>query len=147
MNEFLLYARPGAEIPGNLLDQLHSLSEVHVVRVKSGIVVAQFDGDRAALQALLAHTAWSQYSVSENRTYRTQAAHGGALATPHIEQEEPELREVLMQFAVEQRLPTAAHLHRYIEAFQRFRPELIEFAVSLVEDHFNAEPPDADQIG
>jgi hypothetical protein len=58
----------------------------------------------------------------------------------NIKQSRPQVDEVLMQFAAEQSLPTAAQLHRYIEQFPQFREELVEFAASLVEDEFHGEP-------
>jgi hypothetical protein len=58
----------------------------------------------------------------------------------NIKQSKPQVDEVLMQFAAEQSLPTAAQLHRYIEEFPQFKEELVEFAASLVEDEFHDKP-------
>lgn len=58
----------------------------------------------------------------------------------NTKQNRPEVDEVLMQFAVEQDIPTPGQLQRYITEFPEFKAELIEFAASLVEDQFHGEP-------
>ena len=117
MNQFLL--RPITE-SGNVTDEqvaeLRSMPGVFVSHVLTCIVAIRFDGDTAALESLLADSAWDQ-------TNTTQIG--------------PELDDVLMSFAVERTLPTKADLQRYVAAFPQFHRELIEFAVSLVEDHLH----------
>ncbi|MBB5546687.1 hypothetical protein [Paraburkholderia fungorum] len=138
----LLSAGLRTSVSDDLLAQLGDLPRVRLGRVRSGIVSVEFDGTEAELQSLLADTAWSSFHVSESRTYRLQRSSGDAFATPSIDSNDPPLNEVLMHFAVEQSLPTAAQLRSYIEMFPQFRQDLIEFAVSLVEDTFHCDDSD-----
>ncbi|MBB4517434.1 hypothetical protein [Paraburkholderia fungorum] len=145
MNEFLLRPLNGVgRVTDEQVDQLRLISGVRISRVLTYIVAVSFDGEAAALQALLAGTGWDPDHVGKCRTYRTQGGMAGpALGLASVITDGPQLRDVLMQFAIEKSLPTRAHLYRYLEAFPQFRQELIGFAVSLVEDHFHPEPVDA----
>ncbi|WP_124492379.1 hypothetical protein [Burkholderia stagnalis] len=133
MNKFLLRPLKSlGKIADDELGQLRSIPGVHVSSVLTYVVVVSFDGGAAALRPLLAGTSWDPDHIGESRTYRLQA------------DKEPQLDDVLMAFAVEKSLPTRAHLHRYLAVYPRFRQELIEVAVSLVEDQFHPNPKDFD---
>jgi len=67
---FYLCSGLRVDVPLELLDQLRALPDVRIARVLSGIVMVQFEGDLAALEARLVETAWSAFHVSESRTYR-----------------------------------------------------------------------------
>lgn len=136
MTKFLLRPDSRSDIPASLLVQLRAIPGVRIERVWPGMVAVSFDGDLAALRDVLAGTAWSSFRASESRTYRVQSGgqHAGKTAA------EQQLDGVLMQFAVERDLPAAAQLRRYVAAFPQFRQEIIEFAVSLVEDRLHGDP-------
>lgn len=146
MNEFLLRPVNGVgRVTDEQVDQLRLISGVRISRVLTYIVAVSFDGDAAALQALLPGAGWDADHVGKSRTYRIQRdVAGPALGLASVMRDGPQLRDVLMQFAIEKSLPTRVHLYRYLEAFPQFRQDLIEFAVSLVEDHFHPEPVEAD---
>ncbi|WP_425953193.1 hypothetical protein [Ralstonia pseudosolanacearum] len=146
MNKFLLQPlRSLGKVTDEQVDQLRAIPGLHVSRALVYIVLVSFEGEAAALQSLLAGTAWDPDRLGENRTYRLQSLDELLAARTRAKQTGPNLDEVLMQFAVERRLPTRGQLHRYLEMFPQFRHEIIEFAVSLVEDHFHPGPEDADQ--
>jgi hypothetical protein len=140
MNQFLLRPLKAlGKVTDEQVDQLRSIPGVRVSCVLTYIVAVSFDGDQTALQALLPATVWNP-QIGECRVYRLQTAKGPAAGQSGSPLNDPLIEDVLMQFAVERSLPTRAHLDRYLEAFPQFRQELIEFAVSLVEDHFHPEP-------
>ena len=142
MNQFLLRPLKAlGKVTDEQVDQLRSIPGVRVSCVLTYIVAVSFDGDATALQALLPATVWNP-QIGESRVYRLQTAKGPASGQSGTPLNDPQIEDVLMQFAVERNLPTRAHLGRYLEAFPQFRQDLIEFAVSLVEDHFHPEPPD-----
>lgn len=146
MNQFLL--RPlnvHGRVTDEQVDQLRVIPGLAVSRVLTYIVALCFDGDAAALQSFLAGTAWDPGCIGKSRTYRLQTFVGPVSARRGAINDRPQLDDVLMRFATETSLPTRAHLYRYLEAFPQFRQELIEFAVSLVEDQFHPEPVDPGQ--
>lgn len=147
MNEFLLRPLNGVgRVTDEQVDQLRLIPGVRISRILTYIVAVSFAGDAAALRAFLAGTGWDPDHIAKNRTYRIQGCMVGPVSgLASVISDGPPLRDVLMQFAIEKSLPTRAHLCRYLDAFPQFRQELIEFAVSLVEDHFHPEPVDAGQ--
>jgi hypothetical protein len=145
VNEFLLRPLNGVgRVTDEQVDRLRLISGVHISRVLTYIVAVRFAGDAAALQALLAGTGWDADHIGKSRTYRIQGGMAGPVSgLASVISDGPPLRDVLMHFAIEKSVPTRAHLWRYLNAFPQFQQELIEFAVSLVEDHFHPEPGDA----